>query len=260
VVVFNSRSKTMARIDDQNKLTPEEKAALKKLYEQSNAKHGRRFLTLTKDDGRVVEYIQREQGGTPVTFVEIEAKANAEKSWKYGRADWTPPDLTRPLPKLSPAPLWDALERFISLADDGLGSFQEQYPSFFPGFFYTLPVAEMPSLPAWQAWRALLREAWHSGFHPEYVAQLVNIPTTPPGNAMFEVQPVCDAQRAVLGMMLESWRARFCPKCGSPFVARKAADKYWPKQCFTEQRREKQRASKRKRARKRAKSLRRTKR
>jgi len=44
-------------------------------------------------------------------------------------------------------------------------------------------------------------------FHPEYVAQLVNIPTVRPGNTCFEVQPVCDAQRAVLAIAtLESWR------------------------------------------------------
>lgn len=118
----------------------------------------------------------------------------------------------------------------------------------------------MTGLLAWQAWRGLLRQAWHSSFHPEYVAQLVSIPTASPGNRWFEVQPVCDAQRAVLALMLESWRARFCPKCGNPFVARKAADKYSPKTCFEDQRREKQRASKRNRARKRAKSSRRTKR
>jgi hypothetical protein len=63
----------------------------------------------------------------------------------------------------------------------------------------------------------------------------------------FEVRPVCDAQRAVLAMMVESWRARFCPKCGIPFVARKPAHKFSPpEECFTENRRITQRAWKEK--------------
>jgi hypothetical protein len=261
----------MARTDDKNKPTAEEEAALKNLYEQSKSKQGDRYLTLTKDD-RTAKYIlkkrMKERGEAPVTHGDIEARAGRED--KYGRADWTPPDLTKPLPKLSSTALWDAIERFVQLPDSGLEDFRSKYPAFLPQWFYSIPADsyEKPGLLAWQAWRNLLREAWHTSFHPEYAALLVNIPAVPPGNAPFEVQPVgsgstvrvCDAQRAVLGMTLESWRARFCPKCGLPFVARKAADKYWPKQCFAEQRREKQRASKRKRARKRAKSLRRTKR
>jgi hypothetical protein len=251
----------MARIKDQNKPTAEDEAALKNLYEQSKAKHGDRYLTLTKDD-RTAKYIlkqrMKERGETPVTHSDIEARTTREE--KYGRADWTPPDLTKPLPKQYPPELWDALEGFVQLSDANLAKFKARYPAFLPTHFYDIEPHPETGLSAWQTWRNLLRDAWHSGFHPEYAAQLVNAPIVPPGYAHFEPQPVCDAQRAVLAMMLESWRARFCPKCGLPFVARKAADKYWPKECFAEQRREKQRASKRKRARKRAKSLRRTKR
>jgi hypothetical protein len=210
----------------------------------------------------------KERSETPLARAEIAG----DTARKYGSADWTLfPELAgiklsipMRLPKHTFGAFWDALGQFVNLPDSAAEDFQNRHPSFLPAWFYTLPFGNdaepnaKTGLLAWQAWRALLREAWHAGFHPEYVAQLVNIPTTPPGNTSFEVQPVCDAQRAVLAMALESWRARFCPKCGLPFVARKAADKYWPRQCFTVQRREKQRASKRKRARKRAKSLRRT--
>jgi hypothetical protein len=209
---------------------------------------------------RTAEYIQKhgsEQGETPVQWSAIERRSKQEQKWKYGSGDWTPPDLTTALPKRFSPEVWDALERFVQLSDNSLEDFRSKYPAFLQHWFYDAGPHLETRLSAWHTWRNLLREAWHSGFHPEYIAQLVNIPTTQPGNTMFEVQPVYDAQRAVLAMMLESWRARFCPKCGSPFVARKAADKYFPKQCFTEQRREKQRASKRKRDRKRAKSLRR---
>ncbi len=266
----------MARTDDNSKLTPEEEAGLKELYEQSKAEHGDRYLTLTKDDATakyILKQWMKERGETAVQWSEVEARLARED--KYGRADWERfPELdginlTKPLRLLKrpSAALWEALERFVQLSDSSLGDFKTRYPAFMPAWFYSVPSGndaepnDQTGLLGRQSWRRLLRAAWHSGFHPEYVAQLVNsIRTVPPGNTQFEIAPVCDAQRAVLAMMLESWRARFCPKCGTPFVARKAADKYWPKECFTEQRREKQLASKRKRARKRAKSLRRKKR
>lgn len=252
----------MSQYDDQHKLTPEEEAALKRFYEQSTSKHGERFLSVTKDP-RTADYIQkqrmRERGEAPVQWREVEGRAKQEGK-RNGLDDWTPPDLTKPLSKQASSPLWDALERLVQLPDSGLEDFRGKYPAFFSQWFYEATPHPETGLSAWQTWRNLLREAWHSGFHSEYVAQLVNIPTAPLGEAHFEPSPVCDAQRAVLAMALESWRARFCPKCGLPFVARKAADKYWPKECFAEQRREKQRASKRNRRRRRVKSLRRSKR
>lgn len=254
----------MTRIDDQSKLTPEEQQAVERFVKEHPDS------TLLKD-GRIAKYIERErlreQGQTPAKWSDIEARAKQEEKWKYGPVeDWPPPDLTKPPAKWPSATLWDALERFVQLPDSGLEHFRSEYPTFLPQLFYSIHCGNdadpqhKTGLLAWQAWRNLLREAWHTGFHAEYAAKLVNIPTVPPGNTQFEIQPTCDAQQAVLAMMLESWRARFCPKCGLPFVARKAADKYWPKECFTEHRREKQRASKRYRRRKQARSLRRTKR
>ena len=205
----------MSRTDDQGKLTPEEQKALEQFAREHPGS------TLLKDE-RTAQYLQRERikerGKPPVTHSDVEAAAKREE--KYGRADWTPPDLIRPPSRLSSAELWDALERFVRLPDCGLEDFERRYPSFMPVWFYHVACGNdaepkgNTGLPAWHAWRELLSEAWRSGFHPEYVARLVNIPTTPPGNTEFEVQPVCDAQRAVLTMMLESWRARFCPKCG----------------------------------------------
>jgi hypothetical protein len=250
----------MAQSDDQKKLTAEERRAL----DQYVSEHP--DSTLSKDE-RTARYIQRMRlkgkGQTPAKQSEIARDATREE--KYGSADWTPPDLTQALPKQPSAALWDALERFINFRDSNrsLEAFRSRYPAFLPPWFYRVACgndAELQretGLLAWQAWRSLLRAAWHSSFHPEYVAQLVNIPTVPPGNARFEIAPVCDAQRAVLAMALESWRARFCPKCGRPFVARRSANKFCSTDCFAEQRREKQRAAKRYRARKRSRMKRR---
>jgi hypothetical protein len=270
----------MSRSDDKEKLTPEQEADLRKLCEQSKEKLGDRFLTLAKDDATakwILKQRMQKRGEKPVPSREIDRAMRRQQSNRNlpnRSADWglfTELDgikLSNPvrLPKRPSGVPWDALERFVQLPDSGLEVFKARYPEFLPAWFYGVACGNdaepdrKTGLMAWQAWRALLRAAWQGNFHPEYVAQLVNIPTSPPGNTLFEVQPVCDAQRAVLAMALESWRARFCPKCGSRFVAREAADKYWPKHCFDEQRREQQRASKRKRARRRAKSSRRTKR
>jgi hypothetical protein len=251
----------MSGISDPNKLSAKEQRALEQYAREHSGS------TLLKNE-RTAQFLQRERinerGEASVKPSDI--SRDTARTEKYGYADSTPPDLGARLSKLPSALTWDAPERFVRLSDCDLENFKTRYPAFMPEWFYRVSCgndAEPNSntrLLAWQAWRAVLTEAWHSSFHPEYVAQLLHIPTTPPGNTQFEVQRVCDAQRAVLAIALESWRARFCPRCGLPFVARKTADKYWPKACFEVQRREKQRASKRKRTRNRAKSSRRTKR
>jgi hypothetical protein len=286
----------MARIDD-SKLTPEEEAGLRQMYEESKAKHGNRFVTLTKDDA-TAKYILKqrlvESGEKPMEPGEIE-RAMREQQRGRGQQDWDDfPELhgVRLSKPVSLPKLWDALERFVQLKDCDLETFRKSFPNFLPLWFYPDPSPEwgpevrkllrdalsqeaqgqktIPQsghlwleenevetrfkLGGWRAWRGLLHQAWRANFHLEYVAQLVSIPTTPPGTLFFQVQPVYDAQRAVLAMMVESWRARFCPKCGIPFGARKPAHKFSPpEECFTENRRITQRASKEKMRRKQTK-------
>lgn len=239
----------MSQIDDQKKITRKEQAALDEIA------RNRPGSTVNKEEptARFLQRLQRKDRHE-VSVTPDEITRQAELPEKYGIADWE----IKVLPKQVSSRLWDALGEFVRLSETSLADFISRHPRFLPEWLYRIRSGNdsdrslEPHRMAWQVWRTLLREAWRSGFHPEFVVQLINLPTTPPGNALFEVQPVWDAQRAVLAMALESWRARFCPKCGSPFVAQKAADKYWPKACFVEQRREKQRASKRRRARKRA--------
>lgn len=240
-------------------------------------KHGKRFLPFVATDDRTANDIlkqqMKERGEKPLTLSDIDRRLANPKN-KYGNADYEHfPELEGVqlgfplrLPKRFSPALWDALERFVQLTDSGLEDFKGRYPSFFPEWFYNIPVgnnaeSKRKGLFAWQAWCRLLRQAWQANLHPEYVAHLLNIPTVPPGNTRFEIAPVCDAQRAVLAIMLEPWRARFCPRCGLRFVARNPADKYRPTKCFEEQRREAQQAAtKRYRRRKRAKSSRRSRR
>lgn len=248
----------MTQIDDQSKLSVEEKRALEQYVREHPGS------TLLKDQ-RTAQYIQRMQLKEKVQAAAkpSEIIRDAEREEKYGSADWTQfddiahdwPDLTKPPARRPVGALWDALEQFIRSSKDNLGNFRDRYPAFFPSWFYGLECGNdaepqrNTGILAWQAWSALLREAWHASFQLEYAAQLVNIPTTPPGNTRFKIAPICDAQRAVLAMALESWRAHFCPKCGRPFIARRAANKFCSTDCFAQQRREKQRAAKRYRAR-----------
>jgi hypothetical protein len=231
------------------KLTPEEQLALEKF--QKDHPHS----TVLKDE-RTARYLQsqslREQGLVPVKPSDI--KREALRQERYGRADWEQfHDVAATQPS---AALWDSLQQFVQLSDTAnVGDFAARYPGFLPSSIYHAERHPETGLAAWKIWCNLLREAWRSGFHPTYVAQLVTL-ATPASNSFFEPQPVCDAQRAVLWMMLESWRARFCPRCGTPFVARKPRDTYWPNQCFDDKRREGQRASRRKRYRRRLKNSR----
>jgi hypothetical protein len=267
----------MSRTD--YKPTPEEQEALRQVVKQRP-----HSVSVIRDD-EVHRVLQAKRSPERASAADIEREARGEGKYVGRDVDWTQfddvardwPDLRKPRTQRPSSELWDALEQFVQLPPDGDPiKFQARYPRFFPSrassekavstkteeisWFYTLPYGNdaesqrKTHLLAWQAWRNLLQEAWHSGFHPEYVAQLLNIPTVPPGNTQFEFEPVCDAQRAVLWMMLDSWRARFCPRCGIPFVAREPRDTYWPERCFEEQRGEKQRASRRKRYRARQKS------
>lgn len=252
--------KTMSRIDEKAKLTEQENAALKQVHEAWKAQHPEdphRFLSLTKDDSTAKLILKQRMSKHDAKLDTLdEMKARAKQKDRYeGQEDWAWP--SNPLEKpVSGASQWAALEQFVSLSDGGLQVFRDHFSKFLPSWFYDLPCVT-GGLMAWQAWRTLLNTAWRSGFHPEYVAQLVNIPTAPFESPRFAFQPVCDAQRVVLAIALESWRARFCPKCGKPFVARKPADKYCSETCFSDLRREKQRASKRYRTHKRTKLQRR---
>jgi hypothetical protein len=59
----------------------------------------------------------------------------------------------------------------------------------------------------------------------------VELPTT---IRCIEIQPVYDFQRAVAAMGASPWRAKFCSKCGQPFVADKPQRDYCSDACRKE--------------------------
>jgi hypothetical protein len=291
--VINKRDSSMQRIE-YTKLSPEEEAGLRDVCKKSQVKYGDLYATLGMSDAPAKFFIRQrmqERGEKSIPREEIKREMEKQRRgerWAKGKeADWELLPELRGLrlekhkPLRTPMRIWIALERFVQLHDGELDDFYDKYRGFLPKWFYPssdgnngemetgtrlratghvwVEEREQSSrlkVGGWRVWQALLRAAWHSGFHQEYVAQLVNIPTTPSANRIFDPHPVYDAQRAVLAMMTESWRARFCPRCGVPFVAREEGDKYWPKQCFTENRRITQRASKEKMRRKQPKTKR----
>jgi hypothetical protein len=194
-VKINSGYITMSRTDDQNKMTQKEQEALEEVARK------RPGSTLHKEErtARFLQQVQRkERGEASVTRDEI--RREVARPEKYGVADWE----IKALLKQPSGTLWDALGEFVRLSDTSRPDFISRYPEFLPVWFYRIRGGNNSdrrletNQMAWQVWRTVLREAWHSGFHPEFVAQLVNIPTTPPGNTLFEVQPVCDAQQQCL--------------------------------------------------------------
>jgi hypothetical protein len=265
---------SMTRHEDQINTSGEEQKALERFVQEHPES------TLLREE-RTAKYVDKErlsrQGESPTQWSEIEGKieqraAQRKRDENELGADWELlADLMaagskKPIPKTPSSALWEPLEAFVNLPPDAdIRELLRRYPDFFPPFFYTLQPDNMQnedqlrSLRGWESrnaavtkilrvWCELLREAWkpQSQFHPEYVAQLANIPVIPIGEKeAFTLRPVCDAQRAVLQMMLDSWRARECLKCGRPFVARKAKGGYCSDECQHERRHARQLASKR---------------
>lgn len=160
----------------------------------------------------------------------------------------------------------NALSKFLILEDEAQAAeFAQAYPQFFPLHFFKLQMtnhlakggidtANAPEIgltgfrsasafPLWRAWRNLLLRCWHSKLSYTYVAQLISVPTALPADALpnVEFQPVYDFQRCVLWIMLEQWRARFCTRCGRPFVAAKQPTKHCGETCKEEAEKERNR-------------------
>lgn len=170
-----------------------------------------------------------------------------------------------------PLNLAEGLNRFLRLESDVEASeFRQNWPMFFPGEFWRYFVRPTPDgavlasgvtsqeavatqeaverlkrelpIPLWRAWQQLLRVAWHTGFDLDSTTQLLNInlpdehafsrlPPLQPGERTFEFAPTWDFQRAVLGVAWQNWRAKFCERCGQPFVAERPKIKYCGLSC-----------------------------
>jgi len=143
--------------------------------------------------------------------------------------------------------LRDALTRFARIdSPEKQGAFRQDFPDFFPSEFwnswgYASDVPGSRPIQFWRVWQQLLVQAWHVNFHPDCVAQLIDVAgesylcELPEfGGKKFrirEIRPTCDFQRAVQAMGDSPWRAAFCAKCSQPFVADKPQRDYCSDEC-----------------------------
>jgi hypothetical protein len=165
-------------------------------------------------------------------------------------------DLRRDRPKL-----FLALGEFANIRSDadGWAHFRKRWPNFFPESEYD-KVAEgqkrsVRNYPHW------LDQIWYGGETDPHLRILLGIESAPtegtPEDAwisdlatiparfyadwdegVFRYEGACDFQRALYLLFLDSWRARVCEKCGTKFVAARAAQKFCSTDCSQAMQRE----------------------
>ena len=165
-------------------------------------------------------------------------------------------ELRRDRPKL-----FRALAEFANMRPDAQGwaHFRKRWPNFFPEPEYDrVELAQKPSILDYPYW---LNQVWIGGETEPHLRILFGIESAPtegtPEDAwlsglatipaqfyadwdegVFRYQGVCDFQRALYLLFLDSWRARVCEKCGAKFIAARAAQKFCSTDCSEAMQRE----------------------
>jgi hypothetical protein len=168
-------------------------------------------------------------------------------------------DLQRDRPKL-----FLALEKFANIRSDaeGWAHFRRRWPNFFPESEYDkVAESQKPSVFDYPYW---LNQIWTGGETDPYLRILLGIESAPEpadegtpedswivglssipaqfyadwDEGVFRYQGACDFQRALYLLFLDSWRARVCEKCGTKFIAARAAQKFCSTDCSKAMQRE----------------------
>jgi rRNA maturation protein Nop10 len=138
------------------------------------------------------------------------------------------------------------LARFSNLEPSQRQSFITANPVFFPKTFWPEGSVQPPhGTFTWQDFQLLVRKAWQEHFPPAKSILLISFSW---GNQevveamklmMDQVHPY---QEAILFLHGQSWRAAFCPKCGTRFVKSKPQQRFCSEKCFRENRKANKRA------------------
>jgi hypothetical protein len=140
-----------------------------------------------------------------------------------------------------------ALEQFARIDEHSIEEWQQRWLDFFPAKFWNRGVKQVPPgvsmntqphlpvVPLWKGWQDVLLRAWRAGFP---LTEVISLTVGPVSEEIDLLSSVTEHpyQRALLLMASDPWRARFCSKCGAPFVALKANAKFCGPSCFTESR------------------------
>jgi hypothetical protein len=144
-------------------------------------------------------------------------------------------------------PLLRALEQFARVDAVSIDAWQDRWPDFFPAKFWdhkirqtppgvsTSAQPQLPGIPLWKGWQDVLLQAWRAAFPFSEVMRLAVAPVIQEVDMLGSLSEA-PYQRALLLMASDPWRARFCSKCGKPFVALKANAKFCGPGCFAESR------------------------
>ena len=150
--------------------------------------------------------------------------------------------------------LFLALGEFVNIRSDveGWAHFRKRWPNFFPDSEYDkVAHGEKPSVFDYSYW---LNQVWIGGETEPHLRILLGIESAPkdgtPEDAwlsglatipaqlyadwdegVFRYHGACDFQRALYLLFLDSWRARVCDKCGTKFIAARAAQKFCTTDC-----------------------------
>ena len=82
----------------------------------------------------------------------------------------------------------------------------------------------------WTSYQSLLRKAWTEHFPAAQTILLISL-TSPEQDLELFMGKIYPYQRAILLLHIQSWRASFCPKCGTRFAKAKPGDRFCGKKC-----------------------------
>jgi len=140
-----------------------------------------------------------------------------------------------------------ALEQFARVDAGSIEEWRQRWPDFFPADFSKRGVRQVPPgvsmiaqpqfpvIPLWKGWRDVLLQAWREAFP---LTEVIRLTVGPVSEEIDLLSSVTEHpyQQALLLMAKDPWRARFCSKCGKPFVALKANAKFCGPECFAQSR------------------------
>jgi hypothetical protein len=152
------------------------------------------------------------------------------------------------------------LAAFSNLTREQVGEFRNAIaPDFLPSSLWEMTRIESEVFQVWQVIQRKVQEAWAKRFPLDLSIQLITdtdrfsstaqslerasrMSNQEISNMSLPMQEVWPFQRAVMFLAVNSWRARFCLRCGKRFVATKPKSTYCSDECSSESRKGTKRA------------------
>jgi len=138
------------------------------------------------------------------------------------------------------------LAEFSNLdSDHAANHFRQKHPQFVPDFWWAeLSFQEAPvPTPLWKVAQGFLQRAWKEKFSLKLCIWLLNFGQVHlPGKPFHNDIRTWSYQEAVMFLGTNHWRAKFCLRCGTRFVADTPQNTYCSDACFQLARKDSKRA------------------